>query len=301
MTQYPKFPDFKELGIEDKAIFDEYFRKYPPTISEFTFTNLFMWRHYYNFKWAILNENITIWASPEEEAYFFPPIGSNKIKATVLECITYSENIGSMGIMKRVPENIVKLFSDGDKIKIELDRDASDYVYLIKNLVELQGSNYRSQRKSIKQFRRQHEFEYAPLTKEIIPDCLELQEDWCNVRACYDDPHLAGEDKAIFDALSHFDILDFQGGVIIVEEKIKAFTMGEPLNENTIVVHIEKGSQERDFRGIYAVINNVFLEIEWTDFKYVNREQDIGEEGLRRAKMSYHPEFMIDKYTLTQL
>ena len=110
MTQNPIFPDFKELGIEDKAIFDEYFRKYPPTISEFTFTNLFMWRHYYNFKWAMLNENITIMASPEEESYFFPPIGSNKIKETVLECINYSENMGSSGIMKRVPENIAQLF-----------------------------------------------------------------------------------------------------------------------------------------------------------------------------------------------
>lgn len=301
MTQYPKFPDFKELGIEDKVIFDEYFKRHPPTISEFTFTNLFMWRHYYNFKWAILNDNIAIMASPEEESYFFPPIGSNKIKETVLECITYSESTGSGGIMKRVPENVAKLFSDGDKIKTELDRDASDYVYLLKNLVELQGSKYRSQRKSIKQFQRQHEFEYASLTKEIVPGCLELQEDWCNVRACYDDPHLAGEDKAIFDALSHFDILDFKGAVIIVEEKIKAFTMGEPLNAETLVVHIEKGSHEREFRGIYALINKLFLENEWANFKYVNREQDTGEEGLRKAKMLYHPEFMVDKYILTRL
>ena len=257
MKQHPTFPDFKELRIEDKTIFDEYFTKSPPTISEFTFTNLFMWRHYYNFKWAMLNENITIMASPEEESYFFPPIGSNKIKETVLECINYSENMGSGGIMKRVPENIAQLFSDGDIIKAELNRDASDYVYLVKNLVELPGSNYRSQRKSIKQFRRQQEFEYAPLTKEIIPGCLELQEDWCDVRACHDDPHLAGEDKAIFDALSNFETLDFNGGVIIVDDKIKAFTMGEPLNTETVVIHIEKGSQERDHRGIYSVINKM--------------------------------------------
>ena len=77
--------------------------------------------------------------------------------------------------------------------------------------------------------------------------------------------------------------------------------MGEPLNAETVVIHIEKGSQERDHRGIYSVINKMFLEIEWADFKYVNREQDIGDEGLRRAKMSYHPEFMIDKYILIKL
>jgi len=301
MTQFPKFPEFKELAIEDKKPFDEFFKKYPPLISEYTFTNLFMWRHYYNFKWAILNENIVIMAGPEEESYFFPPIGSNKIKETVLECIIYSESTGSRGIMKRVPENVANLFFDENKIKTELDRDASDYVYLIKNLIELPGSNYRSKRKSIKQFRRQHEFEYAPLTKEIIPGCLELQEDWCNIRACHDDPHLAGEDKAIFDALSYFDTLDFQGGVIIVEEKIKAFTMGESLNAETLVVHIEKGSHEREFRGIYALINKLFLENEWANFKYANREQDTGEEGLRKAKMLYHPEFMVDKYILTRL
>jgi hypothetical protein len=77
--------------------------------------------------------------------------------------------------------------------------------------------------------------------------------------------------------------------------------MGEPLNANMTVIHIEKGSQERDYRGIYSLINNMLLEIEWADFKYVNREQDTGEEGLRRAKMSYHPEFMVDKFVLTKL
>ncbi len=301
MTQFPKFPDFKELGIEDKTIFDEYFKKYPPMISEFTFTNLFMWRHYYNFKWAMLNENIVIMASPEEESYFFPPIGSNKMKETVLECIAYSESIGSGGIIKRVPENVAKLFSDGDKIKIELDRDNSDYVYLITNMIELPGSNYRSKRKSIKQFSREFEYEYHPLNQKMIPGCLELQEDWCNIRACWDDPHLAGEDKAIFDALQYASKLDFKGGVITVEEEIKAFTIGEQLNANTIVVHIEKGSQEREYRGIYALINKLFLENEWADFKYVNREQDTGEEGLRKAKMSYRPEFMVNKFTLTKL
>lgn len=301
MTQFPRFPVFKELGIEDKSIFDEFFKKYPPEISEYTFTNLFMWRHYYNFKWAMLNENIAIIARPEEKTYFFPLIGSNKIKETVLEFITYSESLGSGGIMKRVPENVAKLFSDEDKIKVELDRDNSDYVYLITNMIELPGSNYRSKRKSIKQFLREFEYEYHPLNQEMVPGCLELQEDWCNIRACWDDPHLAGEDKAIFDALLHASKLDFKGGVITVEEKIKAFTIGEQLNANKIVVHIEKGSQEREYRGIYALINKLFLENEWADFKYVNREQDTGEEGLRKSKMSYRPEFMVNKFTLTKL
>jgi hypothetical protein len=303
MTQYPKFPDFKELGIKDKAIFDEYFKRYPPKISEFTFTNLFMWRHYYKFKWAMLNENIVIMASPDEKQYFFPPIGENGLKETVLECLSYSEELGFGGVMKRVPKNIASLVSSPSnegKVKVELDRDNSDYVYLIKNLVELNGSNYRSQRQSIKQFRRQHEFEYIPLTKEMIPGCLELQEDWCDIRACYDDPSLAGEDKAIFEALLHFETLKrFKCGVILVDEAIQAFTMGEVLNAETVVIHIEKGSQEREYRGVYETINKLFLENEWANFKYVNREQDLGLEGLRKAKMSYHPEFLVDKYILT--
>jgi hypothetical protein len=300
MTQHPKFPDFKELGIEDKSIFDEYFKRYPPRISEFTFTNLFIWRHYYNFKWAMLNENIVMIVSPEEKQYFFPPIGENGVKETVLECLSYSKELGFGGVMKRVPENIANLFSDANKMTVKVDRDNSDYVYLIQNLIDLPGSNYRSQRKSIKQFRRQHEFEYAPLTKEIIPRCLELQEDWCDIRACYDDPSLAGEDKAIFEALLHFETLKrFKGGVILVDEVIQAFTMGEVLNAETVVIHIEKGRQEREYRGVYETINKLFLENEWSDFKYVNREQDLGLEGLRKAKTSYHPEFLVDKYILT--
>ena len=125
---------------------------------------------------------------------------------------------------------------------------------------------------------------------------LGLQEDWCELRDCVEDPDLLHEDRAIYEAISHFKELGFRGGAISIDSKVEAFALGEPLNPDTAVIHIEKANP--DIPGLYAAINQLFCAEEWSGVKYINREQDLGLENLRKAKESYYPDHMVEKYTL---
>jgi hypothetical protein len=114
------------------------------------------------------------------------------------------------------------------------------------------------------------------------------------LRRCAEDLSLGGEWDATREALRHFDRLDIKGGAILIDGKVEAFALGEHLNETTAVVHIEKANME--IRGLYAAINQCFCEKQWADTPFVNREQDLGEPGLREAKLSYNPDHLVAKF-----
>jgi len=116
------------------------------------------------------------------------------------------------------------------------------------------------------------------------------------MRECVESPELLSEDYAIREALTHFEELDYRGGAVEINAEIEAFSLGEPLNPNTAVIHIEKANP--DIPGLYVAINQLFCKNAWSPMEYINREQDLGLEGLRRAKESYHPSHMVNKYTL---
>jgi hypothetical protein len=105
------------------------------------------------------------------------------------------------------------------------------------------------------------------------------------------------EDMAVYEALKHFEKLEIQGGAILIDSKVQAFSLGELLNPDTAVIHIEKANPE--FTGIYAAINQMFCWEAFAHVKYVNREQDLGVEGLRKAKQSYYPDHMVEKFVVT--
>jgi hypothetical protein len=148
----------------------------------------------------------------------------------------------------------------------------------------------------INRFNKKHDWEYSPLTPELIAECLELQEEWCRLKQCVESPSLLSEEQAIIEALTHIELLKYKGGVIRIQGKVEAFTLGELLNPETVVIHIEKGNPK--LTGLYPMIQQQFLAEEWSDIPYVNREQDLGIQGLRKAKSSYNPEFMVNKYII---
>ena len=124
----------------------------------------------------------------------------------------------------------------------ELDRDQCDYIYLTEDLIKLQGRKYHRKRNHIKQFNEKYSYQYHPLTSEWISECLRLETEWCDLRHCEVVPGLANESMAIKEALTHFDQLKVKGGVILINGKVEAFTLGEPLNRETVVIHIEKAN-----------------------------------------------------------
>jgi len=294
----PEFPQFKDFSLEEKPLLEGAFLKFPPVISEFTFTNLFIWRQVYQLRISHLNGFICLLSDKGDPSFFFPPIGEGDKVEFFQTLLQYLKARGNSPKIARVPEPMATQIDWKENgMRVDLDRDQSDYIYLIKDLTKLEGRKYHRKRNHIKQFKEKYSYQYLSLTPEWISECLRLETDWCDLRHCEVVPGLANESVAIKEALTHFGQLNMKGGAILIDGKLEAFTLGEPLNPETVVIHIEKANPA--FEGLYPLINQVFLENEWSAHLYVNREQDLGEEGLRKAKESYFPHQMIHKYILS--
>jgi len=292
----PHYPIFKKIRLEDKNLFEKFFAHSPPQISEYTFTNLFIWRNYYHFEWCLWNECLCILARPEgKQPFFLPPLCEGNPKECIKDLLLHLERQGISVTVQMVPEGLVNRYlKDCNYFEITLDRDNCDYAYLTEDLIKLEGNKFHGKRSHINKFKKNHLSHYKPLTPDLVSECLEMETEWCNLKHCEIFPSLAGEEKAIYEALKNKETLAFKGGVILINEKVEAFALGEQLNSQTAVIHVEKANPA--FDGLYQLINQEFCMHEWKNFPYINREQDLGEEGLRKAKLSYHPHHLVNKY-----
>ena len=295
----------KKISLEDKPIFDRYFQNYFPQISEFTFTNLFMWRNYYDLLYLEWKNHLIIFSknyfkgpkvpvSEKENAiFFFPPVGPNPADIIIEIFNHYKE-----AEFHRVPQAINdRLLEHKSFLSLNLsiveDRDNWDYVYNVENLINLSGNQYRQNRRWLNKFLENYTFEFKILTEDLIDKVKKLQLEWCVMRDCEEDEDLEQEQEAIYEALDNFTALGFKGAMICIDDKCAAYTFGEMLNPETVVIHVEKAHMQ--YEGSYQAINNLFLKNCCEDVKHVNREQDLGIEGLRRAKESYKPTYMVKK------
>jgi hypothetical protein len=293
------FQNLETLSIKHKVLIEDFLRRYPPEISELTFTNLFIWRHYYQFKVTLHRGFLTLLAHPPETTpFFFPSLGKGDFQAWVIDCLGYLKEQGFPPGLARFPESYLKDLSSLPGLKSIYDRNNSDYVYRIRDLIRLSGKKYHTLKNHINRFNKTYSWEYLPLTPALIGECLDLQEEWCRLKQCLESPSLQSEEQAIIEALKHIDVLHYKGAVIRILGKVEAFTLGELLNPQTVVIHIEKANPE--LTGLYPLIQQQFLEHQWNTIPFVNREQDLGLEGLRKAKLSYQPEFMVNKYLISE-
>ncbi len=288
------FSEFKSIELKDKEIFDRYFHEFPPEISELTFTNLFCWQGVHNFKFCKLQGQLLIGSFKEDKVCFFYPIGKSGKRLLMKEI--FQESRLPVEFF-RLPERLRELLKfDGD-FKIEEERDNFDYVYLSSELISLKGSKFDAKRNFIKRFRDNFAYAYYDITPDLIKRCLEFEGVWCSDKDCENIPGLKKERCAILNMLNNFSFLKIKGGAIEVRRRIVAITLGEKLNGETLVIHAEKASS--DYPGAYQVINQEFCKREARDFKYVNREQDLGLPGLRKAKLSYQPFLLLKKFTVS--
>src|SRR4030042_440748 len=292
-----EFPQFRDLTLEDKPLFDQLFTRFPPVISEFTFTNLFIWRVAYRIKISRFRNLLCLLSEQGELSFFFPPVGEGDMIECFQSLLQYLGKNGTPPKIVRIPEVVVTQVNwTGSGMKPGLDRSQCDYVYLVQDLIELKGRKYHRKRNHIKQFKEKYSYQYVSLTPEWIPQCLQLENEWCDLRHCEASPGLLNESSAIKEAFTHFEELGVKGGAILINGKVEAFTLGDLLNVETVVIHIEKANPA--YEGLYPTINQAFLEHEGSGYTYVNREQDLGDEGLRKAKESYFPHHLVNKYTI---
>ncbi|MGD2126513.1 MAG: phosphatidylglycerol lysyltransferase domain-containing protein, partial [Desulfobacteraceae bacterium] len=273
------------------------FREDPPQISELTFTNLFIWRHQYRPVWLPWKDCLLIIFQPKEGApYGLQPIGSGDKRAALDLLYQEISKFASEVRICRVAEDFVNNHVDADRYVCLPDRNNSDYVYLAEDLINLSGRKYHRKKNQLNQFMKNYAFEYRPLDAELVECFLDMQEAWCKIKECVEKPDLLAEDYAVHEALTWFEDLDYQGGAIFINSNVEAFSLGELMNPESAVIHIEKANPY--IPGLYAAINQRFCMNAWSDVTYINREQDMGIEGLRKAKESYQPHHMVNKYTL---
>jgi hypothetical protein len=256
-----------------------------------------MWRHHYHFQWCLGADTLLIVGQTGDGPPFgLPPIGKGDLSPAFKQLFDYLGRHAQSPEIRRVPELLAKSYAGSLPFEVIPDPANSDYVYRTESLIDLSGRKYHRKRNHLKQFRNRYSYQYQSLASDLIEACLDLEEQWCHLRSCVENPALLNEEMAIREALLHFDKLDCLGGVILVDDKVVAFSLGEQLNPDTAVIHLEKANPE--LTGSYAVINQEFCQDAWSGFTYINREQDLGESGLRQAKLSYYPDHMSHKVIL---
>jgi len=298
MTYPPLFPAFKPLELNDRDIIHPRVQTYQPTTSELTFTNLFIWRKTYHLSWCLAGDCLVFLSDSPQDPWFFPPVGPSPRADLCRELLTWlkSERGMSDPRLERVDRRLREEAAKAGGFRIDPAREHFDYIYATADLISLAGGKYHSKRNHLNSFQRAHEHTYEALRPKHLPACLDLAKKWCEIKRCEEDMSLMEEWGAVTEALNHFQALDLVGGVVFVEDRLEAFTVGEKLNADTTVIHVEKANPE--IRGLYAAINQAFLEQVWQELPWVNREQDLGEAGLRQAKLSYHPHHLEEKFTL---
>jgi uncharacterized protein len=287
---------FNKITLEDKKIFNRYFSEYQIEISEYTFTNLFVWRNSRSIEYAEFKGGFLILADYGKEKYFMPPLGYEDYKDIICFILDYGILNNIADSVKRICETRISSLNESG-LKITEDRDNFDYVYSSGDLAHLKGRKYSGKRNIITNFLNDYNFEYKKYENKYLDECLRLSEDWVKKKS-HEDKSVHDEFLAIKELLLNSENLDATGGVLLIDGKVEAFAFGEKLNDSTYVIHFEKANP--DFKGIYQVINKLFIENEILGkYDYVNREQDLGIPGIRKAKESYFPYHMVKKYIVS--
>jgi len=275
----PLYPEFKPVDLEDQDVFKRYLDREPSGICEMNFANIFIWKDSEHPRFTFLNGNLCVLVEPDFEApYFLPPVGGDGVPETIATCLRHAPRLS------RVPEEFVRRYGAG--FKAEEDPDNFDYIYRVEDLVELKGKKYDGKRNRIRKFETSFRHEYLLLTRADVPESLRLLESWFDEKR-NGDPCMRAEKLAIVRALASFGPLGLKGGVVKVDGRVEAFTFGLRLSDDTAVIPIEIANPA--FPGLAQWINREFVRREWSAFAFVNREQDMGVEGLRKAKLSYQP------------
>lgn len=293
------FPEPRPLGLEDLGNIRDSLWKYQPEISELTFTNLHIWQPVYRWQWARFGDWLFLLQEKEgEDPAWLPPVGpAPRLDAarTALNWLRTARGVRRPRF-ERADYRFVTEVGAAPGLEVTAERNHFDYLYPTSDLIALPGSRYHAKRNHISRFLQAYgaRFEFVPLGADNLGLCAEFQERWCTKRRCAEDLNLLDEWTAVRRGLADYEALGIQGAAILIDGKVEAFTFGELLNSGTAVVHIEKANPE--IPGLYAVINRLFCEKYWSGIPFINREQDLGEEGLRKAKLSYHPHRLVEKY-----
>lgn len=294
--------DFKPIELQDKPWFDRAFRRREYENSWFNFTNLFIWRANYKAAWTWVDDTLFVRLQANGMTYYLPPFSATEEAfVTGVELLAQeSRNRRQPFLVKGLSPLMVESLGrySQEAFVVEAQRHYYDYVYQTLDLRELAGRKYHAKRNHVNRFRQTYpDWSFELLQDASIEDCQQVAKIWCQFRECEENVSLTQEALAISEALTHFAALGLRGGLIRLAGQPVAFSFGEFLNSNTVVVHMEKA--DPSVNGLFAVINQECCRQVWADAEFVNREEDMGEAGLRKAKESYYPVRLVEKFKIT--
>lgn len=288
--------EFKEIALSDKQWMRELFRMGNLNSEEYNFTFCYIWRDIFKYSAARVNDYVVIRSDRRGHppSYLFPA-GTGDI-APVMEALLAHAAAEEVKLLfhcvLKEQKALLETMYPG-KYEFLALTDYFDYVYDAQSLITLAGKKLHSKRNHINRF-RENDWRFEAISPENLPEVIVMNDKWCEINGCNEDKSLAEEACSVNNAIRDFFSLDMDGGILRVNGEVVAFSMGERLNADTYLVHIEKAFGE--IQGAYTMINQQFAERYCGDYLYIDREDDSGQEGLRKAKQSYRPAFLVEKY-----
>jgi uncharacterized protein len=293
--------NFKDIRIEDKSIFDRFLKPYLLSTHEYNFTNLFLWKDFCKTQFCLYKDSLIIKKKDyyENATFFMQPVGYDpSVLPEIMEMLIKIKN----------KENLEYVICDAEKAFIdELERlfpgsfifndqdGSADYIYEKEKFTLMQGAELQTKRHHYNHFIKHFSYEIRSVTDENIEECNCFVKAWCHENNATGS--LAYEGTVIGGVLNQRKILGYDSMVIYVNDKISALMIGEKLNENTGVIHVEKA--DKKIKGLYNFLKKAFTETYFSELKYVNWEQDLGLPGLRKVKSEYMPYKLEPKFSVS--
>jgi len=287
---------FEPISLDRQEDYLEILSRCPQIASDYSFLNLWAWSEEYGLRWAWDEDLIWIRQSVPDE-FLWAPVGR-------WDAVDWQSRFrvsqSTRSVFTRVPEMLSNLWRKKmpPETHIEEERGNWDYLYNVTDLVELKGNRYHKKKNLLNQFSRKYDCTYQPFGAEMVDQAMAMQTDWCTWRDCESSDILSSENRAIFKILKEWrQLAGLFGGALMVDDSMVAYTVAEALTRDTLLIHFEKG--DTAYKGIYQAVHQKFLANSASHYTFVNREQDLNDEGLRKAKLSYHPVDYLRKYRVT--
>lgn len=287
---------FEPLSLDRQADYRRLFAQCPQAASDYSFLNLWAWAQEYGLCWAWEKDLVWIRQSRPEQL-LWAPVGA-------WQAIDWRRRFEAADASRmrftRVPEKLAERWRSifGGQAAVAKQRGHWDYLYAAGELIDLKGNRFHKKKNLLNQFRKKYDYTYLPFGPQLVTRAMSMQADWCTWRDCESSQVLSAENRAIARILEKWERLEgAMGGAIMVGGSMVAYTVAEGLTPDTVLIHFEKA--DTDYKGAYQAINQMFLARAARKFSYVNREQDLDDEGLRKAKLSYFPVDFVRKYRLT--
>ena len=281
--------DFHRITIEDKGLFDGFARRFPVTHSGNLFTTMVCWQEFVQYSVATVQDHLVISARADPVKTVRPAVGAPDagLLSEVMRFGVREEM--DLGYVEEQTKD--RILTDHPGLPFVEDRDYADYVYKAASLATLPGTRYAKIRNRLNKFANSTPYTVEPISKASVADVEEFLDRWCLWKDCASDVYLEHERLAMLFAIAHFFELGLAGLALRIKGSVEAISIFEQMNDNTVVVHFEKGSP--DYDGVYKAINMETARYVQSHAVYLDREEDLGLPGLRKAKESYHPDHLV--------